>query len=113
MSPAPGARRAEVQINLCPAEGGLPALVSALGFAPEPSGTVAVWLYDDVDRSLFTVHGVRFRLRIPAKAEKAELTLKLGSQDCARAEPDLAADEDYKCEYDMHGATLPALWPVP
>ena len=110
--PAPGARRAEIQINLCPAEGGLPALVSALGFAPEPTGTMAVWLYDDADRSLFKVHGVRLRLRIPAKVEKAELTLKLGNQDCARAEPDLAADEDYKCEYDMHGAALPALGTV-
>ena len=30
MSPAPGARRAEVQINLCPAGGGLPALVKLL-----------------------------------------------------------------------------------
>ncbi len=112
MSPAPGARRAEVQINLCPADGGLPALVSALGFAPEPSGKMAVWLYDDVDRSLFKVHGVRLRLRVPAKAEKAELTLKLGNQDCARAEPVLAPDEDYKCEYDMHGPTLPALGTV-
>ena len=109
---AAGAPRAEVQINLCPEKEGLPALVSALGFAPNPTDTMRVWLYDDAARSLSKVHSLRIRLRIRANVEMAELTLKLGNQDCKLDAPPTLANEDYKCEYDMHGDTLPTLGTV-
>lgn len=93
--PAKGAR-VEVQMSLCapPAD-----VVRALALRTR-GATYDVWLWDDAMQGLLA-RGLRLRLR--ARADGGELTLKVANQDCARIASDLIPAGEGKCEYDSHG----------
>jgi hypothetical protein len=97
----PGATeaRAEIQIGLCaPAERIVQALDLGPGGAP-----VEVWLFDDAALTLFG-RGLRLRLRV--NDGRAEFTLKVADQDCARLHAKVVRPAEGKCEYDVHGTSM-------
>ena len=89
--------RAEIQIGLCaPAD----RIVQALDL--RPGGTpIEVWQFDDTALVLFG-RGLRLRLRVAADG-RAEFTLKVADQDCARIDAKLIPSGEGKCEYDVYG----------
>jgi hypothetical protein len=91
---------AEIQIGLCaPTD----QIVRALDL--QSRGTpITVWLFDD-DALTLLQHRLRLRLRV-APSGKAELTVKVGDQDCKRIDPKRIPPGEGKCEYDMHGASM-------
>ena len=100
--PAPKADRsqAEVQIGLCsPIEH----IVQALNLRPRAAAPIEAWQFDDPGINLLA-RGLRFRLRAAADG-RAELTLKVANQDCARFDAKLATSGKGKCEYDVYGTT--------
>jgi len=99
--PAPGADRsqAEVQIGLCSP---IDHIVQALDLRPR-GAPIEVWQFDDPAISLFA-RGLRLRLRVAANG-RAELTLKVANQDCARFDAKLVPPGGGKCEYDVYGTT--------
>ena len=99
--PGPGADRsqAEVQIGLCSP---IDHIVQALELRPR-GAPIEVWQFDDPAMSLF-VRGLRLRLRVAADG-RAQLTLKVANQDCARFDAKLVPPGEGKCEYDVYGTT--------
>jgi hypothetical protein len=96
-SPAGAAApRAEVQVGLC---GPFPDLERALHLRPD-GGPIEVWLFDDAALTLYR-RGIRLRLRVAEK--RAELTLKIADQDCARLDAKAVPPGAGKCELDVHG----------
>ena len=100
--PAPKADRsqAEVQIGLCSP---IDHIVQALNLQPRAAAPIEVWQFDDPAISLFA-RGLRFRLRV-ASDGRAELTLKVANQACARSGAKLPPSGKGKCEYDVYGTT--------
>ena len=94
------AAQAEIQIGLC-APGDR--IVQTLALRPRGS-PIDVWQFDDDALNLFG-HGLRFRLRVQ-ESGRAELTLKVANQDCARLDPALVPQTDGKCEYDLYGGSV-------
>jgi hypothetical protein len=90
------ATRAEVQVGLCAP---FADIERTLRLRPE-GGAIEVWLFDDAGLALYG-RGIRLRLRVAEK--RAELTLKIADQDCARLDPRLLPPESGKCEIDVHG----------
>ncbi len=99
--PTPGADRsqAEVQIGLCSP---IDDIVQALDLRPR-GAPIEVWQFDEPAISLFA-RGLRLRLRVAADG-RAELTLKVANQDCARFDARLVPPGRGKCEYDVYGTT--------
>ena len=99
--PAPRADRsqAEVQIGLCSP---IDHIIQALGLHPR-GAPIEVWQFDDPAITLLA-RGLRFRLRVAADG-RAELTLKVANQDCARLDAKLVQPGKGKCEYDVYGVT--------
>lgn len=89
------APRAEVQVGLCEAPD---ALAARLGL-DEREAPYETWLFDDPSLALLS-HKVRLRLR--ARTGAAELTLKVGAQDCAALPRGGVRKREGKCEYDVH-----------
>lgn len=98
--PAPKEDRsqAEVQIGLCSP---IDHIVQALNLQPRAAAPIEVWQFDDPGINL-SARGLRFRLRAAADG-RAELTLKVANQDCARFDAKLVGKG--KCEYDVYGTT--------
>lgn len=95
----PDRSQAEVQIGLCSP---IDEIVQAL--ALRPRGTpIEVWQLDDPAMSLLG-RGLRLRLRV-ATDGRAQLTLKVANQDCARLDAKLVPPREGKCEYDVYGST--------
>jgi hypothetical protein len=99
--PAPGVDRsqAEVQIGLCSP---IDHIVQALDLRPR-GAPIEVWQFDDPAMTLFA-RGLRVRLRVAADG-RAQLTLKVANQDCARFDAKLVPPGEGKCEYDVYGTT--------
>jgi len=97
---AAGARRAEVQINLCsePKQ-----IARALTLQPAAGGATQAWYFDSAALELAN-RGVVVRLRL--RPDDTELTVKIADQDCARPPAAAIAKADGKCEYDLHGPAL-------
>ena len=93
------ATRAEVQIELCSP---FPDIERSLKLRPD-GDPIEVWLFDDAGLTLFD-RGVRVRLR--AKGKRAELTIKVANQDCARIDAKMVPPKVGKCEIDVHGASM-------
>jgi hypothetical protein len=100
IAPDMQAAQAEIQIGLC-APGDR--IVQALDLRPR-GAPIEVWQFDDDALSLFG-RGLRFRLRVE-ESGRAELTLKVANQDCARLDPALVPQGDGKCEYDVYGSSV-------
>ncbi len=93
------AGRAEIQVGLCTP---FAEIERALRLRAD-GGPVETWLFDDAALTLIG-RGLRLRLRITG--ERAELTLKVADQDCARLDPKIVPRDAGKCEYDLHGTTM-------
>jgi hypothetical protein len=93
------ASRAEIQVGLCAP---FADIERALRLRPD-GGPIEVWLFDDTALTLYA-RGVRLRLRVAEK--RAELTLKIADQDCARLDAKRVPPEAGKCELDVHGTSM-------
>jgi len=93
------ATRAEVQIELCSP---FPDIERSLKLRPD-GNPMEVWLFDDAGLTLFD-RGVRVRLRVTEK--RAEFTIKVANQDCARIDAKMVPPKVGKCEIDVHGASM-------
>lgn len=90
--------RAEIQINLCSAATQVEA---ALRLDARPR-TTTVWLFDSPTLEL---HRQGLRLRLRERGPRAELTVKVGGQDCVRVDP-ASLGPAGKCEADLHGDSV-------
>ena len=71
--------------------------------ALKPRGSAyQTWLFDDASLSLLD-RGVRLRLR--SKPDGAELTLKVGGQDCDALPRGAVPKREGKCEFDVYDGT--------
>ena len=91
--------RAEIQVALC---GPPERIVQALDLQPK-GPPIEVWLFDDAGLTLFA-RGLRLRLRV-APQGSADLTLKVGDQDCGRVAPGALPPAEGKCEIDVYGTS--------
>jgi len=90
------APRAEVQVLLCEPDA---TLESKLGMRPR-GAPYETWLFDDNALALLD-RGLRLRLR--AKPDGSELTLKVAKQDCTTLPRNAIPKGEGKCEYDVYG----------
>jgi hypothetical protein len=93
------ATRAEVQIELCTPFAEIERSLKLRAHG-DP---IDVWLFDDSAMTLFD-RGLRLRLRVSGK--RAEFTVKIANQDCARIDAKMVPPKLGKCEYDVHGARM-------
>lgn len=90
--------RAEIQVALCEPAATLQSKLSLRS----RGASYQTWLFDDASLALLD-RGLRLRLR--ARADGGDLTLKVAKQDCTSLGRDAVPKGEAKCEYDVYGNT--------